>query len=472
MVDEQTVGQPNLRMVTPLPPVPSGIAQYSAELLNAVDGRWQVEVLPERGSSAGDWATVRVTSASRRRRYDDTVPMVFQLGNSGYHRVAFDLALRHAGVLVLHDVVLHHGRAGELLRTGGGGAYKRLMRERYGRAGIAAAESLLAGRTPADIGDYPLSEDYIERARVTTVHSNYAGSVVLRHVPDANVRVVPMGIALPALIDQAAAREALGLPASAFIVASVTHVNPFKRLHVVLRAFRRVVDAFPESLLVIAGSVSPEVDLPRLTRLFGVHRQTRLLGYVSDSDARLVARSADVSVNLRYPSAGETSASLLRLLGAGRPVLITDDPASAEYPQDAVVRIPVDRFEDEMVSEALIMLATDSRLRTDAGDAARRFIEAEHTIAAAVDGYRNVVESAFGSKLPPVAEIMLDEPRPHMDRSFTSAQADPGPVSNAVADALHDLGLAGHDGTIEAAARAMISIGLDAGTGTDKELPG
>lgn len=445
-----------VQFVTPLPPLPTGIAQYSRDFLSAIAGGWPLDIVVEAGSAPGAASGVSVFRSTYRRG----MPTVFQIGNSGFHRLAFEHGLREAGVLVLHDVMLHHGRSGELLRSGGGAAYPRAMRQRYGGAGALAVKDILAGRPVADIGAFPLSEDYIERSRITVVHSRYARDLVLSHVPNANVRVVPMGIPLPALVEQDEARRALGLPQQAFIVASITHVNPYKRLPYVLRALRRLIVHEPDAMLVVAGSVAPGIDLRRQVSLLNLDHNVRLLGYVSDDEARLVARAADVCVNLRYPSAGETSASLLRLLGAGRPVLVTDDAPADEYPRDAVIPIPIDRFEDEMLAEVLLLLARDAALRSAAGEAARDFIAREHNLRVMVDGYRDAISDAFGIEMPVISDMRLDEAVPNASRhepilsSYTS-------LDSRLADKVAGLRLAGHDATIHTVARGIVALGLD-----------
>lgn len=444
-----------VQFVTPLPPLSTGIAQYSRDLLRALGSRWPLDIVPESGS--GPW-TVSGDAESRSFRRD--TPTVFQIGNSGFHRLAFQHGLRKAGVLVLHDVLLHHGRSGELMRAGGGAEYPRLMQRQYGAAGAQAVTDILAGRPVDDIGIFPLSEDYIERARVTVVHSQYARDLVLRFVPGANVIVVPMGIPLPALIDQTVARKALNLPERAFVVASITHVNPYKRLPIVLRALRRLIVHEPDAVLVVAGSVAPGIDLKRQVSLLNLDRNVRLLGYVSDDQARLVARAADACINLRYPSAGETSASLLRLLGAGRPVLVTDDAPMAEYPRDAVLPVPIDRFEDEMVADLLLLLARDRELRSAAGEAARAFVAREHSLAVMIEGYRVAIRTAFGIEMPVVADIELDDEEPVVATN-ESPRMPYSFVDSRLADGLAGLRLSGHNATIRAAARAVTQLGLD-----------
>jgi glycosyltransferase involved in cell wall biosynthesis len=331
------------------------------------------------------------------------------------------------------------------------------MQQRYGEPGVRFSDVVVSGTAVTDFAEFPLFEDYVERARLTIVHSEYARTRVLDRLPGAEVVVVPMGIPLPALIDQQVARRAIGLSSSAFVVASITHVNPHKRIPVVMRAIRRLIEKLPDLVFVIAGSTSPGIDLQRLAGMYGIEQNVLILGYVSDDDARLVARAADVCVNLRYPSVGETSASLLRLLGAGRPVLVTDDASMAEYPRSAVLPIPVDEFEVEMIAESLRMLYKDDDARTAAGLAAREFVEGLHSMDAAVRGYSAAVAQAFGLRMAPVPHATVREEAPRIDTA--SAVAYSG-VDGRVADALASLGLYNHETTIRRVSQAMTGLGL------------
>ncbi len=452
-----------LQMVTPLAPLPTGIAQYSRDLLAAVDGRWSLRVVAETGSATTcPWSSIDVVAARRAARLEQ-LPTIYQLGNSAFHRFAFDSALRRPGIAVLHDTVLHHGRMASMLHGRGAGRYRVLMRQLYGDDGERAARDVAAGRR-ADLADLPLVEDIVGASRLVVVHSDDARGRLLARSPDARIVRVPMGIPLPALVPQVAARRVMGIPESAFVIASVTHVNPFKRLPVVLRALRLVRDQIPEMLLIVAGSVAPGIDLARQAQAYGVEDRVRLLGYVSDDEARLVARAADVCVNLRYPSAGETSASLLRLLGAGRPVLVTRDRPTDEYPRDAVLPVDVGPSEDELVAEFLYLLYRDDELRRAAGDAAREFVEREHGIGRMASGYRDAVREAFGIELAPVDDVAIHEPSPALDvMSGNDDRHTPRPsaIDRDVGAALGWLGMGDDDDTIRRVAAAMISLRLN-----------
>lgn len=455
----------NVQFVTPLPPLTSGIAQYSRDLLAAAPGTWPLKLYVEPGSDpslAGgfpvrDWGS-----------FDAELPSIVQLGNSAQHQAAFAAAMRTRGIVVLHDTVLHHALLGEFIRRNDSRTYVALMGRLYGAHGDAIAQEALRGRLPSDLLCWPLSEPYVRRARAVIVHNAFAMDQVLARTPEARVYRVPMGVPLPLLIDKQSARAALGLPSTAYIVASITHVNPYKRIPVVLRSIRRLAARVPETLFVMAGSISPSINLERQIALLGLRGHVRQLGYVDDVRARLLARAADVCVNLRYPVTGETSASMLRLLGSERPVLVTDGTASDELPEDVGLRIVPDRFEEELLVELLWALADDGALREAAGRAGRAFVEREHTLGVALSGYRNVIEDVFGLSLDESNVGGLAEEYPSSEQLEELVREQPTPsraqasgVQGRVADALHDTGLVWHAPTISSVARAMVRLGMD-----------
>ena len=70
---------------SPLPPAPTGVADYSAALLAALKKQGVVEV----GAADADIA-------------------LYHIGNNHLHREIYRRALAHPGVVVLHDAVLKH----------------------------------------------------------------------------------------------------------------------------------------------------------------------------------------------------------------------------------------------------------------------------------------------------------------------------------------------------------------------------
>jgi glycosyltransferase involved in cell wall biosynthesis len=446
---------------TPLRPVASGISQYNEELLGILGRHGPIDVFvddyqPEPFQPFGN---LRIFSARRFKRIDEREPyalVVYQLGNSPAHLYMYDLALRRPGLLVLHDTMLHHLMLATLSRRGGAKRYRTMMGERYGADGLAVAERVLKGRIPESLFDYPLAEELIDRSRHVIVHSEYARAQVLLMQPNASVSVVPMGIRLPPFIDRDEARRRLDLPLDLFIVASITQINPHKRIDVALRSLQRL-RRNRAALLLIAGNTSPNVPLSRWIGLYGLTNAVETLGYVDDRTARLIAAAADAIVNLRYPTAGETSASLLRLMAAGRPVLVSDTGSFRELPDDVVAKVPLDLLEEATIEALFDAFVGPSDLAQKLGTSARVFVEREHSLNAMVAGYARVIGEVFGLDLPVPPEVDSSEPL----ELPTGGQPKPiDPTVETAARAMIELGLAGNDALTHDVAESLAELGL------------
>jgi len=462
---------PRVAYLTPLQPVESGISQYSEDLIPWLAGAVRLDVVvdgytPTHAASLGA-ARVRQVRRFDPKRYDATL---IHMGNSPAHNYMVPVALAggRGQILVLHDVVLHHlmvWRA--VMRRGGREAYRREMRARYGtEAADVVATQVLRGQNPPAMFAYPLNEDLIRAARLVVTHSRSAAAWVERLVPGTETRVVPMGVPAMPPGDRDAARARFGIGPETFVILSLGRVNPFKRMPSIFRALRRLADEVPDVLLLIVGGDSPNYDVPCLARFAGVERYVRRLGYVADAELPDLFAASDVAVNLRYPTAGETSAAVLRLLSAGLPTIVTDTGAFADFPDDAVLKVSPDAFEGETLVAYFRALATDAPFRNAVRAHARRYADAEHSMERAARGFLAVIAEVTGERLdparlhPPTHRIETTPSPPAVLTAGEGPQlVSPGSLIALVGDALADLGLAEHAPTLRQVATAMHEIG-------------
>lgn len=388
----------HLAIFTPLPPSASGIGQYSAELLPELAKRYQLTIViaddapPPEPVSAG----VAVCRAAEFARRNPTVDArLYHVGNSPEHAYILDRAEREPGICVLHDVTLQHLQVWRALHGGATAAanYRAEMRRRYGTDGEAAAAALLDNRPPTlPYTAIPLCEQVVERSAATIVHSDYAADAVRRHCPGAAVRVVPHGVPLLPQGDRATARAALGLPKETMIVAALGNLIPEKRLEIALSAFARALYSLPDALFVVAGAGSRHYDPRAFARVHGLEPVTRWLGRVEAARFEALLVAADLCVNLRWPTGGETSGSLLRMLAAGRATLVTDTGSFAEVPPEACIKVPLGPDEEATIVRAIVRAGREPGWADQVGARARAFVAERHSFARTVEGYQTVIE--------------------------------------------------------------------------------
>lgn len=365
---------------SPLPPQRSGVADYSALLLPALQARIDINV-PRRGRKA--W------------RPSGNLTL-YHLGNDArYHGWIVAALKRRAGVVVLHEVGLHELVAGVTLARGDTTAYLDAVERDGGREARLLARGYLSGLLPPlwDTRplDYPLLDEFLDHALGVIVHSRFAAKLIRGRGYAGPVWPVPFP-AYPLSEVQDAAIGGDRFP----VVASLGAVTGAKRIPQLLRAFARLRRGFGDALLVLAGAGQDVIQLgTRLERL-GLRpgRDVLALGHVGDVDFWSLLARADICVNLRWPTLGETSASVISALALGRCVVVSDVGWYAELPDSVALKVHPDEHEIDSLAAALELVAGDQRLRERFGAAASRYVASEHHVDRAADAYVAALSAA------------------------------------------------------------------------------
>jgi glycosyltransferase involved in cell wall biosynthesis len=374
---------PRIAWFSPLPPTQSGIADYTSEILPSFAGRASVDVFCPPGpfgrtrTAPGE---ARVLDHRRypelRRSYD---ACFYHLGNNPHHEFVYLAAQRDPQIAVFHDVVLHHLVAWMTVESGRDGlGYERVLREEHGEVGGRLAKlKRLHRATDFEKFLFPLTGHVARRAKGLVVHSHDAAARLHDVAPEVPIGVIPHHAGPPpaevAGIDRAEARRRLGLPPDAFVVAHLGFITKPKQPGAVLAGFLHLHRTFPNSVLTMVGADQTGGAVPALVDRLGLRESVRLAGYVDLPHLYLHLRAADVAINLRYPSAGETSGTLARALAEGRVVIVNNYGSWAELPRDVVMKVEIDAPQGDQVGEHLVHLARDPTLRERMEHAARRY---------------------------------------------------------------------------------------------------
>lgn len=353
----------------PLPPARSGVADYCATLLEELRRHGNVAVAAERSDVA-----------------------LYHLGNNRMHAAIYRRALEQPGVVVLHDAVLHHFLLGQLDETAYidefiynyGGWHRSLARELWRARGTSGSDPRYF--------EYPMLRRVVERSLAVVVHNPAAAALVLRHVSSVRVVEIPHLFSppeLPAIADSLRWRQCLGVgPVCMFGVFG--YLRESKRLLQVLDVFSRVHRELPQTALLVAGQFASG-DLERAARPLLSAPGVLRLPYLEEREFWLAARAVDACINLRYPTAAETSGISIRLMGLGKPVLVTEGGENARFPEDACIRIPAGLAEPDSLYHHLILLSSFPTVAAALGERAAAAIAAGHGIERVGKAYWNVL---------------------------------------------------------------------------------
>jgi glycosyltransferase involved in cell wall biosynthesis/SAM-dependent methyltransferase len=305
----------------------------------------------------------------------------YHLGNNPYHEFVYRAARKRPEIAVFHDVVLHHLVAHETIEQGGDpGRYEAILHAEYGHLGTRLAMLRQAGlATDFEKFLFPLTGHVASRARGIVVHSEDS-AVRLRDVAaDVPVAVIPHHAGAPPAavvgISREEARGRLGLPPDAFLVGHFGFITRPKQPAAVVAGFAALAPEFPKARLLMVGADHTGGALGRLVEQHGIGHAVHRAGYVDLVRFYLYLKAVDVVVNLRYPTAGETSGTFARSLAEGRAVIVNNYGSFAEVPGDVALKVEIDQPQGEQVGAHLLHLARDPAFRAAVEERARRYAD-------------------------------------------------------------------------------------------------
>jgi len=364
---------------SPLPPARTGVADYASALLADLRSRGRVEIAPARCDVA-----------------------LYHLGNNALHAAIYRRALERPGVVILHDAVLNHFLLGQLDEA----AYAEEFVYNYGEWNRGLGHELWRGRAASGADpryfDFPMLRRAAEQALAVVVHNPAAAEIVRRHAPRARVVEIPHLFVPPEPPSGSQAlrfRARLGVPPGAFLFGIFGYLREPKRLLQVLDAFASVARELPQAMLLVAGDFVSS-DLERAAAPLLAAPGVRRLPYLPGVDFWLAAGAVDACINLRYPAAGETSGITIRLMGIGKPVLVTDSPECARFPEDAVVRVAPGLGERQSLYEHMVLLTSMSEVARAIGLRGAGHIQTRHRVDLAGKRYWDLL-CEYSASSPP-----------------------------------------------------------------------
>ncbi|HZX10658.1 MAG TPA: glycosyltransferase family 4 protein [Acidobacteriota bacterium] len=382
---------------SPLNPVKSGISDYSEEILPFLNSYFDIDLFidpswePENSEIRNKFNIIPFNTESfDSSKYDE---IVYHMGNDyKAHKFIYESLMKYPGIVVLHDLVLQGFYAERYDETRDFDSYKRLLVKNYKQKGVQIAERVRL-KLPNQIWesekaiDYPLNEEVLKAAKAVVVHSEFVKDRVCLKTDNPVTKINQHGY-INKKFDVENTRKNLGLEKKDILICSAGFINKNKRYERILSALSEIKEFRFKYL--IAGK-----DRGRLldNYLNGTESYIIKLGHLPIEKVEEILNASDICINLRYPTMGESSASLLRMMGYAKPTLITDYGSYAEFPDYCAVKISPDIDEKEMIKRTVTALALDKDFRLSMGREAKNFVEQECSIKKCAQEYAGFIKS-------------------------------------------------------------------------------
>jgi glycosyltransferase involved in cell wall biosynthesis len=401
--------RPLVAFVSPLPPAPSGIADYSYRLLAALrehcdvdafaDGTSRVDPdlgAPTAPAGVGVFPVRSLAARERARGGYDCV--VYCIGNSEFHAGALAALRRRSGVVLAHEVRLTDLYA---FATDEPGAvpdgYEGALVAMYDGAVFGNGNGRIGSDEAEAMGVLMVSEIVGLSDRFAVMSEFAAGRVRLDIEAEEAERVVVVPFAMHDAVSDPAPAEARGP-----LVASFGVVHPIKQNALLVAALPSILERVPAASIAFVGPCSDQArdELVSLAAALDVGDRVTVTGAVDAAEYAGWLDRAAVAVQLRRTANGESSAAVADCLGAGAAVVVTGIGAARELPANAVVAVSPAIAGRELGAVVADLLVAPAR-RADLARAGRGLVARSSFEAAAHRLYDDVIAPAVAVGLSP-----------------------------------------------------------------------
>lgn len=391
-----------IAFVSPLPPQQSGISEYSAELLPFLSKYFDIDLFIDPDQKLADdvrlqsYTTYPWTELLARR--DSYATVVYQFGNSAFHSHMFDLEQKFPGVVVLHDFFLS-GLIAHLHIPSG-----TFLQELDNSHGITCLIDYQRKGNDV-IWDWPINWRVLRYTKELIVHSAFQKQLLAQYFSpncQPHINIIPQlrsATIKPDAEMKKLAREQLGIPADCFTICSFGLMDKLKLNEKIIEAFFCAQRIFNRNCRLIFVGDCPKTyndQIINIMKVNGFMNCVHITGFVDSDIYQKYLAAADVAVQLRQKSRGETSRAVLDCMANGLPVIVNAHGTFNDYKDEDVFKI-ADPVCVDNLSEAMVRLESDEALRLEIGQHAYQTIATKHSPEVAAAAYAEVIERTIES---------------------------------------------------------------------------
>jgi glycosyltransferase involved in cell wall biosynthesis len=380
---------------SPLHPQVSGISQYSKELLSELHKYATIDLFVDNDIIPSDheikenfryFRYIQFDTLVKTEKYD---AILYHIGNNTLHEYIYKTSLRYPGIIVLHDYVIHPFIRRVTYECGKLFTYlAEIFAVNPKKRWSLLFQILKQGMNSVDVIQYPLNDRIIKHSQCVIVHSQYARKLLKDY---NNVYVIPQGCYAIDYSDEEKLKNKVFMKFNPdeILISVFGFMNRNKKIELLADTFKKLQADFPQIRLIIVG----EIDGALKKHILEISEQIRITGYIPEKEYSQYLMISDIIVNLRYPTMGETSKTLLDAMGWGKPVIVTNIGSYKETPDNCCWKLDVDAFEEEILYQFLHELIVNTNLRKSMGESGRKFIREQNNWKDIAMQYVKLIES-------------------------------------------------------------------------------
>lgn len=402
-----------LAFFTPLSPARSGISLYSEELLPELSKFYDIDVIIDDSHSHinGHESYSTITGKDFLNAASSYERVVYQMGNSVFHDYMHEILEIYPGIVCMHDFYLsNYFRYKETLPS-----FELIWSEQ-----LLSSHGYNALIKRAELNDdekvmyqYPSNFNVLNNAIAIIVHSDYSRKLAKQWYPNSRVldwERIPLLRAQPLSLDKHQFKNELSLSEDTILICSFGILDSSKLNHMLIEALGKLKeDLITKIKMVFVGELggSYKNTIESLIKKYNLDTVVEITGWASDSLYRQYLVAADIGIQLRALSRGETSAAVLDCMNYGLATIVNANGSMAELPDEQVIKIS-DEFAVEELISAITQLCENNKFRKKLGDSAHNYISHHHSPEMCAKLFFSHIEAAY-SKVPIAVNDIINE---------------------------------------------------------------
>jgi len=374
--------KPKLLYASPFPPMKSGISDYSEILVDGLNRYFDITLLIDnyRLSNKKLYMDYEVKIFGKNKiNFNNYEYKIYNIGNNPhFHSYIYACAIKYPGLVIMHDFSIYYLVVGYYQNkenffskiyeiSGSEGLYhiKKVIKRKEDLLNVKHLSSQL-----------PLNKEILLKSNKIMVHSLYSFNKIKDIVTNLNkVKKINMVEHLDNsfnFISKKRLYKRFNIPLDKFILASFGFIDHTKLNHLVCKTVKELNKTYDNIFVYVMVGEGHYVDSYLGDSIIKT-------GYVNIEEFNSFIFHCDLAFNLRYPSMGETSASLIRIMGAGKPCIVSDDAWFSELPNNVVYKIKNENAEEEIL-KLLEKFINNQKDFLKVGENAKKYIKENHSI--------------------------------------------------------------------------------------------
>ena len=358
------LNKPMLLYASPFWPQKSGISEYSEVLIHGLAKYFDITLLVDnyRLENKNLTNSFSIVNYKENAKYPEYDYIIYNFGNQpDYHGYMYEAIQNNPGYIILHDFVLFYLTVGFYQNRS---TLFQKIYEMEGVNGIQVIKASLKELPEQNLllhksiaAQLPLNKEIIEAAQGIFVNSDYSKKRILQMKYDANIFHIKMvhmnstkGLALS---ENYVGKLLFNIPSDAYVVGSVGFIAPSKQNELTCQAVKLYNKTYEEKIYYLMIGEGNYVD----NYLDSYIIKT---GFLPKEQYWQAISRCDLVFNLRYPTNGETSATLIQCMGLGKLCVVTDIGWFDELPDDTVIKIPYNITPQELAKEISNLIIQDT----------------------------------------------------------------------------------------------------------------